>query len=440
MNMGASLAERLESIANEKKLTVPQVKRLLKAVLTNEDVVDAFRHYMDGQLALLEPETGEPSSATRRQAHLLGVDPTALSRCSDDPDIENPIVHRVLTRSVAKQIRSKDTGKAKPSRGGKTRCTLQDMVFPDDDDDVAAAAGDSNTANAPAATAAAADQYDSDYQPTAADMEILQLDRLYDRLPDEPDVGLLSAGSEEEEEQAEAETSLEIPLPADSSRLSGEDDGGDDDVDGGGSGPRHHYFTRSCKGKASTNEDLLDTPIWIREEVETFDPLLQDGDNKEKGAADETVCRDDETPNKEDVDRPLQTETVCIYEKPLPPQKSIPGMDESFPTDPEDNIYSSFLRSLFSPDVTPPNDNSEMPGESNIFLGQSNFGGLASPDNFLATPVFRPHGERWNTDEFDDPDFDVMAEIDNVCSEDLFDELRNDRAVRVSKIEAKVGI
>ncbi|VDL89984.1 unnamed protein product [Schistocephalus solidus] len=430
LNMGASLAERLERIANEKKLTVPQVKRLLKMVLTNEDVVAAFRHYMDGQLALLEPETGEPSSATRRQAHILGVDPMALSRCSGDPAIENPIVHRVLTRSVAKKIHCnlRDTANPKISRTGKTRCTLQDMIFPDDDDDAA----DSN----------AAEQSDSDYQPTALDMEILQLDRLYDRLP-EPDTGLLSAESDEDAEsdengnQEEEETSLEL-MSADSARVSGEDDDGDNGEDRGCR--HHHYFTRSCKVKLPTSENILDTPVWIQE-VDAFAKKYspsKDSENKEKSATGEAAYREYETPNEGDTNEPLQTETVGLSEKRLPHQISTQNLSGSAPTDTDDHIYSSFLRSLFSPGVTSPNNNFEMPGESSIFLSQSNFGGLASPENFLTTsPAHRPNGERSNAEDFDDPDFDVMAEIDNVCSEDLFDELRNDRAVRVSKIEAK---
>lgn len=42
-------------------------------------------------------------------------------------------------------------------------------------------------------------------------------------------------------------------------------------------------------------------------------------------------------------------------------------------------------------------------------------------------------------DECDDPDFDVMAELESLCYDDLFDELRSDRAVRISKMEAKVS-
>lgn len=38
----------------------------------------------------------------------------------------------------------------------------------------------------------------------------------------------------------------------------------------------------------------------------------------------------------------------------------------------------------------------------------------------------------------DDPDFDVMAELEDVNYDDFFDEWRSDRAVRVSKVEAKV--
>ncbi|VEL36124.1 unnamed protein product [Protopolystoma xenopodis] len=43
----------------------------------------------------------------------------------------------------------------------------------------------------------------------------------------------------------------------------------------------------------------------------------------------------------------------------------------------------------------------------------------------------------YDDDDPDDPEFDVMAELDKICKEDFFDELRDDRAVRVSKMEAK---
>ncbi|VDQ13779.1 unnamed protein product [Trichobilharzia regenti] len=52
---------------------------------------------------------------------------------------------------------------------------------------------------------------------------------------------------------------------------------------------------------------------------------------------------------------------------------------------------------------------------------------------------------RWNInvvdedEDPDDPEFDVMAELNKVDKEDFFYELRNDRGVRVSKRETKVS-
>lgn len=101
--MGATLADRLENIATERNLTILQVKRLLKDVLTNPIVVNAFRRYMSGQLTILEPETGEPSKSTMRHAQLLGFDAAAFSRRSAgnkgaSSDLADLISHRVLTR------------------------------------------------------------------------------------------------------------------------------------------------------------------------------------------------------------------------------------------------------------------------------------------------------------------------------------------------------
>lgn len=99
--MGASLADRLESIASEKKLTILQVKRLLKDVLTNPAVVNAFRQYMSGQLTLLEPETGAASTSTRRHAQFLGFDLSAFGPRSNIMDI---LSRRSVTRCVLSTI------------------------------------------------------------------------------------------------------------------------------------------------------------------------------------------------------------------------------------------------------------------------------------------------------------------------------------------------
>lgn len=55
-------------------------------------------------------------------------------------------------------------------------------------------------------------------------------------------------------------------------------------------------------------------------------------------------------------------------------------------------------------------------------------------------PAAVSHGRRVDEeDDSDDPEFDVMAELDQVDREDFLDELRDDRAVRISKMEAKVS-
>ena len=93
--MGTSLADRLEAIASDNNLTILQVKRLLKDVLTNPAVVSAFRQYMSGQLILLEPETGAASTSTRRHAQNLGFDLSAFGPRSSIMDI---LSRRSVTR------------------------------------------------------------------------------------------------------------------------------------------------------------------------------------------------------------------------------------------------------------------------------------------------------------------------------------------------------
>lgn len=53
-------------------------------------------------------------------------------------------------------------------------------------------------------------------------------------------------------------------------------------------------------------------------------------------------------------------------------------------------------------------------------------------------PISRLVNDINDDEDDDDPEFDVMAELDDVDREDFFYELRDDRAVRVSKMEAKV--
>ncbi|VDP16430.1 unnamed protein product [Schistosoma margrebowiei] len=94
-SLGCSLAERLEKITTVQHLTTRQVKRLLKDVLTNEDVVSALRRYIDGEFR--EPETGEVSAATRRRAKSLGLF-SILSDLGENSDYH--LESRAITRSL----------------------------------------------------------------------------------------------------------------------------------------------------------------------------------------------------------------------------------------------------------------------------------------------------------------------------------------------------
>ncbi|KAF6774418.1 hypothetical protein AHF37_06575 [Paragonimus kellicotti] len=96
--LGSSLADQLEQLTVKKNLTARQVKKLLRAVLTNEDVISAFRRYIN----LSEPETGEISATTKRRARDLGL----LSASSEDlqSTVSQSLEPRVITRFSPDQL------------------------------------------------------------------------------------------------------------------------------------------------------------------------------------------------------------------------------------------------------------------------------------------------------------------------------------------------
>ncbi|KAK4467261.1 hypothetical protein MN116_009025 [Schistosoma mekongi] len=127
-SLGCSLAERLEKITTVQHLTTRQVKRLLKDVLTSEDVVSALRRYIDGEFK--EPETGEVSAATQRRAKSLGV----FSIFNDfGKDSSYHLEPRAITRSLTRRIEESLQISFRILSGQEIKHrVILDMEFPDD--------------------------------------------------------------------------------------------------------------------------------------------------------------------------------------------------------------------------------------------------------------------------------------------------------------------
>ncbi|VDM34277.1 unnamed protein product, partial [Hydatigera taeniaeformis] len=405
--MGASLADRLETIASEKKLTILQVKRLLKDVLTNPSVVNAFRQYMSGQLTLLEPETGAASTSTRRHAQFLGFDLSAFGPRSNIMDI---LSRRSVTRSLAKKLKAEAAQNNsalihdKGSRGilssdgdfsQQKPTTLLDMDFSDGDDDAECGVDGANIEKSIEPTTgdgvsasfnnATGHQRDEDYHPTADDISLMQRDIYYD-LEDTEVKSVSSSALEGEDDEVDSPTtSLCTVEPFDT--------------------PHRDYYLRSRKSDDASMQDCLSglTPN-ILNMLDEDDPHVDAGVDALKFA------------------------------------ESMSASNISIENDPEDQIYTSFLKSLFE---SSPQKTNDLPPDV----------GLQPPDPMLNPDALQCISETSNipmsqdytalnesklgVDECDDPDFDVMAELESFCYDDLFDELRSDRAVRISKMEAK---
>ncbi|VDP24589.1 unnamed protein product [Schistosoma mattheei] len=166
-SLGCSLAERLEKITTVQHLTTRQVKRLLKDVLTNEDVVSALRRYIDGEFR--EPETGEVSAATRRRAKSLGLF-SILSDLGENSDyhLESRAITRSLTRRIEESLQNQFPHSTTPEK--EAPCTILDMEFPDEDDGNVKNIGSDLDISLT----------DSDYQPNDGDYKILRRDQVLD--------------------------------------------------------------------------------------------------------------------------------------------------------------------------------------------------------------------------------------------------------------------
>ncbi|KAL5106106.1 hypothetical protein TcWFU_002521 [Taenia crassiceps] len=406
LNMGASLADRLESIASEKKLTILQVKRLLKDVLTNPAVVNAFRQYMSGQLTLLEPETGAASTSTRRHAQFLGFDLSAFGPRSDIMDI---LSRRSVTRSLARKLKAEAAqnnsalNREKDNHGDSSLegdfshqkpTTVLDMDFSDGDDEVECEGDMANKGKVAEPTTTDvistssnnfANQRDEDYHPTADDINLMHRDIYYD-LEDIEAKSVSSSALEGEDDEVDSPTtSLCTVEPFNS--------------------PHRDYYLRSRKGDDASMQDCFGglTPNILN--------MLDEDDPNMNAEIDALKFAES-----------MSASNACVE------------------NDPEDQIYTSFLKSLFesSPQKTIPSP----PGVEPQPLGP-----MLNPDapqcvsETSSVPINQDYstasGGKTGADECDDPDFDVMAELESFCYDDLFDELRSDRAVRISKMEAK---
>ncbi|CAH8641032.1 unnamed protein product [Heterobilharzia americana] len=125
----------------------------------------------------------------------------------------------------------------------------------------------------------------------------------------------------------------------------------------------------------------------------------------------------------------------------------------------ENDVYAQFLRSLFSSvcnstNSSPNKSNSRMTASvdtssicERLLEKNSNDNECLSSikhqsdserkSSWLSNWLVQKDGNNDDEDDPDDPEFDVMAELDDIDREDFFYELRDDRAVRVSKMEAK---
>ncbi|CAH8872801.1 unnamed protein product [Trichobilharzia szidati] len=310
-SLGCSLAERLEKISTMQNLTTRQVKRLLKDVLTNEDVVSALRRYIDGEFK--EPETGEISAATRRRAKSLGL----FCILSELGEMSNHnLQSRAVTRSLTRRVEE----------------SLPDHL--------------SHSISTNTFVANVCSEETGNHDPTAS----FQLEKTAEQsLPNHS----LSFLDEKENEEGEADAVEERSTDKNATNKSVDAGDPDDDV--------YAQFLRSLFASPCNSSNC--------------------------------------TPNKSNsrITTPIKSSAIC--ENLL--------RDDSNGVEPlsSDKRHSGFQNT-----------------------------------KTLSLSSQSPSGRNINVDEDEDPDdpeFDVMAELDEVNGEDFFYELRDDRAVRVSKVETK---
>ncbi|KAK4474637.1 hypothetical protein MN116_001772 [Schistosoma mekongi] len=418
-SLGCSLAERLEKITTVQHLTTRQVKRLLKDVLTNEDVVNALRRYIDGEFK--EPETGEVSAATRRRAKSLGVF-SILNDFGEDSSYH--LESRAITRSLTRRIEESLQNQFPHSIGSenKTPCTILDMEFPDDDGNNEDNLGNNlDTA-----------LVDFDYQPDDRDYEMLRRDQVLDftDIENESSHNVSSRSS-----SSEGDSQIDLDLHCDCISINNVDN------------------------FVSHADDCLDlpTPRFTRSQAKTSNDLSKFVGN---------VCSE----KPENSNSGISSSRLDTVVKLSPPDSSrcyVDDAEEGEETestkntannnrntinryvdieDADNDVYTQFLRSLFtsasnSSNCTP--NKVSAPVKASAICERLLDDGLSSSSRNYSDghhskrKLSQSTSRLINDDDDDDPEFDVMAELDDVDREDFFYELRDDRAVRVSKMEAK---
>ncbi len=229
--------------------------------------------------------------------------------------------------------------------------------------------------SAPTSPVHEAPHRDEDYQPTAQDWGLVQRDLFYDR----EDVDVAGSTGNSSSDDDSLNDTMQTVEPIES--------------------PDHRdYFLRSRRNEGDNQECCIGLTPSLLHMLDEDDPV---------GFG-----------NQMDDGNLAQSMTAGLTGK-------------AGETDAEDQIYTSFLQSLFEsgPPISSPRE-TEQPRQMRTPIPEKQACSTAAVNDTTRTTV-EGDGE--------DPDFDVMAEIEAVCCDDLFDELRSDRAVRISKMEAKVS-
>ncbi|VDN99075.1 unnamed protein product [Rodentolepis nana] len=435
--MGASLADRLEAIATEKKLSNVQVKRLLKQVLTNPVVVKAFKQYMSGELTLLEPETGSASTSTRKRARVLGFDLPAFGPNSNFMDTWcKRRVTRSLTNKLKTEVAKKrqQESKSKPGDSAKNIIAMDFTDEVDDEEDVlnnvrsqsmpSDTTSTEETANEFVSfTSTSPRQRDEDYQPTDEDITVIRRDILYDL------EGVETKSSSTEDDDDSLNESFVTVASGDS--------------------PQRDYYLRSRKSDERCLAGLTPNILHMLDED---DPVAEttterDAQHFADSFANATAAVNNLTNETDDPDEEMYAlfiKSICSKSQQSGDDTSSTPRADNFAvtstsdkssyemTDPEDVIYAKFIKSIRQPtavtNVSTPQIHEDL---QDPMVNQHTPTNAIDTSNAVMIRQVRQgdlNDSKAVTD--DDPDFDVMAELEDLRYDDFFDELRSDRAVR----------
>ncbi|CAH8436884.1 unnamed protein product [Dicrocoelium dendriticum] len=398
--LGASLADQLERLTVQRSLTARQVKKLLRAVLTNDDVVSAFRRYIN----LSEPETGELSISTKRKAKALGLLPA-----SDGAQLDSAFEPRVITRSLARSIRRslRDYLPAGASGSGRKPSTILEMEFPNEDE------SDRNAV--PCCESA---DHDEDYQPGPLDWYLLERDRALEGACTNLSRSRLDSSvshSSHTENSTQSISSVNMAVP---DCPTGASDFCNQSSKWASAAVVTHTVQEASHSTGHLNwSDVQRTPLTAESDYGAY--LEEHEVDADKSTP--------STPLSRSVDESLNDQEDRIEDN-----------------EDDDDVYTEFLRSLFAPceNVQATPNTNDTPCKQSDYSNSSHCLVTAQQDSTPPPCAHSPNHPALNTesdadDDPNDPEFDVMAELDKVSREDFIDELRDDRAVRVSKMEAK---